>query len=348
MLSTRRWAATARRSLSHCAPMAASRWPDRGRGIPVDLEPRTGLSGVEVVFTKLHAGGKFGAGSLTTPPAGCTASVPRSSTRLASRLDVEVDRGGSQPGPCRSVAVSRERSTGPGRTRGFTPGGKLRARFGVRPERCDRDSGHRTGPTGRSFCKDAQLSLRDLQDRARQTSYLVPGLALQITDARTARGHRSSATSHERRHLGVLRVPCHRIRAITDVIRLRGTAIGSPRRCPMLDDEGHMEPADVERDLDVDIAVSLGRRLRHRRSARIVNIIATPKGGTHVAGFERGTDQGVQRCAARHPAAQERRRGRQGRRARRHDCGRHRTAGRAAVRGPDQGGARHACRRRDS
>ena len=36
---------------------------DNGRGIPVDVEPRTGLSGVEVVFTKLHAGGKFGGGS---------------------------------------------------------------------------------------------------------------------------------------------------------------------------------------------------------------------------------------------------------------------------------------------
>ena len=38
---------------------------DNGRGIPVDVEPRTGLSGVEVVFTKLHAGGKFGGGSYT-------------------------------------------------------------------------------------------------------------------------------------------------------------------------------------------------------------------------------------------------------------------------------------------
>ena len=36
---------------------------DDGRGIPVDTEKKTGLSGVEVVFTKLHAGGKFGGGS---------------------------------------------------------------------------------------------------------------------------------------------------------------------------------------------------------------------------------------------------------------------------------------------
>ena len=36
---------------------------DDGRGIPVDKEPKTGLTGVEVVLTKLHAGGKFGGGS---------------------------------------------------------------------------------------------------------------------------------------------------------------------------------------------------------------------------------------------------------------------------------------------
>src|SRR5436309_5280569 len=66
---------------------------DRARGIPVDIEPKTKLSGVEVVFTKLHAGGKFGGGSYTASGGlhGVGASVVNA---LSLRLDVEVDRGG--------------------------------------------------------------------------------------------------------------------------------------------------------------------------------------------------------------------------------------------------------------
>ena len=66
---------------------------DNARGLPVDIEPRTGLSGVEVIFTKLHAGGKFGGGAYSASGGlhGVGASVVNA---LAARLDVEVDRGG--------------------------------------------------------------------------------------------------------------------------------------------------------------------------------------------------------------------------------------------------------------
>ena len=48
-----------------------------------------------------------------------------------------------------------------------------------------------------------------------------------------------------------------------------------------------MEPADIERDLEIDIAVRWGEGYETRTQS-YVNIIATPKGGTHLAGFERG------------------------------------------------------------
>ena len=66
---------------------------DDGRGIPVDAERKTKLSGVELVMTKLHAGGKFGGGGYAVSGGlhGVGASVVNA---LSSRLDVEVDRGG--------------------------------------------------------------------------------------------------------------------------------------------------------------------------------------------------------------------------------------------------------------
>ena len=67
---------------------------DVGRGMPVDIEPRTGMTGVEVIFTKLHAGGKFGTGSYAATGGlhGVGASVVNA---LSARLDVEVDRNGA-------------------------------------------------------------------------------------------------------------------------------------------------------------------------------------------------------------------------------------------------------------
>ena len=77
---------------------------DNGRGIPVDIEPKTKLTGVEVVLTKLHAGAKFGNSSYGASGGlhGVGSSVVNA---LSSRLDVEVDLM-AKPITCHSIRSS--------------------------------------------------------------------------------------------------------------------------------------------------------------------------------------------------------------------------------------------------
>ncbi|MEX3107798.1 ATP-binding protein, partial [Streptomyces sp. ST1020] len=128
---------------------------DNGRGIPVDVEPKTGLSGVEVVMTKLHAGGKFGGGSYAASGGlhGVGASVVNA---LSARLDVEVDRSGS------THAISFRRGV-PGAFAAAGPDAGFEAQSGLR--RTKKVAKARTGTRVRYwadrqiFLKDAKLSL---------------------------------------------------------------------------------------------------------------------------------------------------------------------------------------------
>ncbi|MFZ1384225.1 MAG: ATP-binding protein, partial [Propionicimonas sp.] len=261
---------------------------DTGRGIPVDIEPKTGLTGVEVVFTKLHAGGKFGAGSYNATGGlhGVGASVVNA---LSVRLDVEVDRNGF------THAMSFRRGVpgvfdGEGPDAAFAPGGGLR-KVG-RVARGVTGTRVRYWPDRQIFLAEAGLSLRHLLDRARQTSFLVPGLELVVTDAR------SDEPAIERfRHEGGISEFCDFLAPgspVTDVIRLRGSDQFT-ETVPMLDEAGAMTPSDVERQLDVDVAVRWGTGY-DTLVASFVNIIATPKGGTHVTGFERGLTRAFARA----------------------------------------------------
>ena len=253
---------------------------DHGRGIPVDTEPKTGLAGVEVVYTKLHAGGKFGGGSYNAAGGlhGVGASVVNA---LSSRLDVQVDRYG------KTYEMSFRRGI-PGVFAGDGPDAPFTTAHGVREVGKVRKgvTGTRVRywPDHQIFLPGAQLSLRNLLDRARQTSFLVPGLELRVTDARTPEEMQESFL-----HEGGISEFCDYLAAdppVTDVLRIQGSDTFT-ETVPMLDDAGAMTPTDVERELDVDVAVRWGTGYETTQVS-FVNIIATPKGGTHVAGFERG------------------------------------------------------------
>ncbi len=252
---------------------------DDGRGIPVDKEPKTGLTGVEVVMTKLHAGGKFGGGSYAATGGlhGVGASVVNA---LSSRLDVEVDRDG------KIYWMSFKRGVA-GIFDGDGPNATFEPQSGLRV--IGKVSAKVTGTRikwwsdKQIFLKDAAYDLEEIYTRARQTSYLVPGLTLVVNDNRT-----KDKTSETFFHKGGISEYCDFIQpdaAVGDVIRLTGKG-HYQETVPVLDEKGHLEPKDVERDMDVDIAMKWGNG--YETTVRsFVNIIATPKGGTHVQGFEK-------------------------------------------------------------
>ena len=302
---------------------------DNGRGVPVDVEPKTKLTGVELVMTRLHAGGKFGGGSYTASGGlhGVGASVVNA---LASRLDIEVDRDGHT-----WAASFRRGVTGEFADHGEPgPGASFTRRAGLRQLRrvAKKVTGTRTRfwPDRQVFVRDARFSFTAITERARQTAYLVPGLAISVRDERpvalagadnhperalpgapftaepaspeasagpastaSPTGPRSTASPTSPREVefrfdGGISEFCEHLAAgepVTDVLRLVGSG-NFTETVPVLDDRGHMTPTEVERELEVDVAVQwTGGYETATRS--FVNVIATPHGGTHVSGFDR-------------------------------------------------------------
>ncbi|MFE5164584.1 type IIA DNA topoisomerase subunit B [Streptomyces sp. NPDC056697] len=255
---------------------------DNGRGIPVDVEPKTGLSGVEVVMTKLHAGGKFGGGSYAASGGlhGVGASVVNA---LSARLDVEVDRGVTHSISFRRGVPGIFTESGPDAP--FDPSSGLLK--GKRVPKTRTGTRVRYWADRQIFLKDAKLSLETLYARARQTAFLVPGLTLVVRDERALEG-REGPVEETFRYDGGISEFCEYLaqdKAVCDVLRLSGQG-SFKETVPVLDERGHMTPTEVTRDLGVDIALRWGTGYDATVKS-FVNIIATPKGGTHVAGFER-------------------------------------------------------------
>jgi len=257
---------------------------DLARGIPVDIEPKTGLSGVEVVFTKLHAGGKFGSGSYAASGGlhGVGASVVNA---LSERLDVEVDRDGKtwamsfkrgEPGifdDKKSLAPSNPFKPFKDKSVLSEVGKVAKNKTGSRV---------RFWADAQIFVKDSDFVLEDILSRARQTAFLVPGLKLVVSDQRVGK-----AVNHEFLYQGGIVEFVDFLAKdapLSNVWRLSGSGNYS-ETVPVLNASGNMESKEVQRSCEVDVVVRWGAEYDTEVKS-FVNIISTPKGGTHLQGFD--------------------------------------------------------------
>ncbi len=253
---------------------------DNGRGIPVDMEKRTKLSGVEVVMTKLHAGGKFGGGSYTASGGlhGVGASVVNA---LSSRLDVSVHRSSKIYG------MSFRRGV-PGVFSAEGPDADFVKKSGL--EVTGKSPRGKTGTViqwwadPQVFTKDAEYDRVQLRERALQSTFLVPGLTISLEDNRDPSDLWSETFQHRG---GLVEYVSHLSTAepVGGVISLTGSG-HFHETVPVLDDQGHMVSQEVDRDLGVTIALQWDSGYDTTLKS-FVNVISTPKGGTHVAGLER-------------------------------------------------------------
>ena len=270
---------------------------DDGRGIPVDNEPKTGLSGVELIMTRLHAGGKFGGGSYTASGGlhGVGASVVNA---LSGRLDVWVEKAGYEWTMSFRRGVPGE-FAGDGPDAAFTPGSGIRK--GHKVTKAATGTRVRFWPDRQIFVPGSEWKFSWLAQQARQTAYLVPGLSIMVADERPPREHADEAQAEdgsaeenltgqtaEFRFAGGISEFCAHLSAgepVTDVVRITGSGMFT-ETVPVLDDAGHLTPTEVERQLEVDVAMRWDSGYDTTLRS-FVNVIATAKGGTHVTGFER-------------------------------------------------------------
>ena len=161
---------------------------DNGRGIPVDTEPKTGLSGVEVVLTKLHAGAKFGNSSYNAVGGlhGVGSSVVNA---LSARLDIEVDRDGKthhmafhqgHPGVYTDADPAHPSPDAPFKRTRKNKATELGIIGKVSPKTTGTRIRYWADPE--IFNDTAEFSYEQLIDRVRQTSFLVPGLRITVID----------------------------------------------------------------------------------------------------------------------------------------------------------------------
>ncbi|MGC4807546.1 DNA gyrase/topoisomerase IV subunit B [Micromonospora sp. DT233] len=252
---------------------------DDGRGIPTDVHAKSGISGVELVLTRLHAGGKFGGSGYKT--SGGLHGVGASAVNaLSRRFDVTVRRAG------KVHAMSFRHGVpgvfdGPAPDAPFTPGPGLQVVGSMK----------RGEPTGTSirywhdpryFETGAVLDVAAVRLKLRNTAFLVPGVTFLLRD------HSGEEPVEETFHFPD---------GLTDMVEFLAPAGDRPVSGTLLvtgegtyrenaaDANGVMQ-SNVQRRAEVEVAFRWGTGYE-RTVECFTNTIRNAHGGTHRKGFER-------------------------------------------------------------
>jgi DNA gyrase subunit B len=226
---------------------------DNGRGIPVDIHPETGVSGLETVMTTLHAGGKFDGAAYKVSGGlhGVGASVVNA---LASQLRAEICRGG--------LRYTQDYSRG-------IPTTDL-----VQHQRIRRQGTTVTYYADPEIFPEITYDFGRLVAQLRQTAYLNKGLEVCLV-----------SEFHAEERNGDIERSFFFDSGVASMVR----NINRKRNVVMPDPFYYQRNAD---DADVEVAFQYHHTEGHDNLAAdertFANCIVTAEGGTHLAGFRSG------------------------------------------------------------
>jgi DNA gyrase subunit B len=256
---------------------------DDGRGIPTGTHAKSGLSGVELVLTRLHAGGKFGGSGYKT--SGGLHGVGASAVNaLSHRFDVVVRREGKTHEMSFAHGVPGV-FDGPGPKAAFTRQSGLRVTGRTK----------RTGTSirywydARYFENGAALDVEAVRTKLRNTAFLVPGVTYVLKAAT------DDTIGEETFHFpgGLVDMVDHLAPAsekpVSGTLLINGAGVYHENAA----DENGVMRSKVERHAEVEIALRWGTGYE-RTIECFTNTIRNVHGGTHRRGFDRAVVKAIQ------------------------------------------------------
>ena len=264
---------------------------DNGRGIPTGVHAKSGLSGVELVLTRLHAGGKFGGSGYKT--SGGLHGVGASAVNaLSARFDVTVRQDGKVHQMSFAHGVPGE-FDGPGPKARFTQRSGLRATGKMKRGESSGTS-IRYWYDARYFDAGAALDISVVLSKLRHTAFLVPGVTYVLRDA--TGGSIEEQTFHYPNGISdmveFLTPPGDR--PVSGILLANGTGTYLENAA----DENGVMRSKVERHAEVEVAFRWGTGYE-RTVECFTNTIRNVHGGTHRKGFERAAVKAVQDAISR-------------------------------------------------